>query len=163
MELVGPAAGQALVNQAIKYRHLKQFLVTLRVTLLPTLLMPETKKNPRSWLMLLRKASKTCSILAASLTAAVPPPRQQQQQQGPPAGPSIIQSSPLPRPGAVWLPAPGPQALPVPMKCSETVFPGRVSPHSLTLCRVRGTDLSRISFTVQCRDVPSKTQRVNTV
>lgn len=45
LELVGPAAGQALVNQAIKYRHLKQFLVTLRVTLLPTLLMPETKKT----------------------------------------------------------------------------------------------------------------------
>lgn len=55
LESVGPAAGQVLVNQPIKHRQLKEFPVALRVTLLPTLLMPETKK-PTSWLMLLRKA-----------------------------------------------------------------------------------------------------------
>lgn len=87
----------------------------------------------------------------------------QQQQPGSPAGAPVTQSSPPPRPGAVWLPAPGPQALPVPMKCSESVFPERISPYSVTLCCLHGTDLSGISFTVQCGDVPSKTQRVNTV
>lgn len=45
LELVGPAAGQVLVNQVIKQRQLKQFLVALSITLSLTLLMPETKKT----------------------------------------------------------------------------------------------------------------------
>lgn len=107
------------------------------------------------------KTSKMCFILAASLTSAMLS-FLQQQQQGSHAGlplfralffPGQEQSGPQP-----WL-----QVLPVLMKWSETTFPEWISPHSLTLSCVDGTHLSGRSFIVQCRDVPSKTQRVNAV
>lgn len=148
------------VNQVIKHRQVKQLVAALRVSLLPTLLMPETEKN-LSWLMLLRKASKMCFILVPSslLTCLHPSSSNSkvpmQVSHYPELSSSQARSSLAPSP---WL-----QVLPVLMKWSKPTFSEWVSPHSVTLSNVHGTHLSGRSFTVQCRDMPSKTQRVNAV
>lgn len=101
----GFCSREVLVNQVIKHRQVKQRVAALRVTLLPTLLMPETKKNPEL-ADTSEKGTKDvlhpCS-LPHSCHAFVSPAATARF----PCRSPTIQSSLLPRPGAAWLPAPG--------------------------------------------------------
>lgn len=115
------------------------------------------RKHP-SWLMLLRKTSRMFFIPASPFTPAMPLSLQQQQQQS--SHYSELSSS---QAGSSLAPSPWLQVLPVLVQWSEPTFPEWLSPHSVTLSPVHGTHLSGSSFTVQCTDLPSETQRVNAV
>lgn len=128
----GFCSRKVLVNQVIKHRQVKQFVAALRVTLLPTLLMPETKKT-LSWLILLRKASKMCFILAASLIPAMPSFLQQQQQGS---------HADLPLSRALFFPGqeqPGSQPLAAGFACADEMI---------------WANISRVNISTQCYSEP---------
>lgn len=104
--LVGPAAGQDLVNQVIMHRQLKQFLVSLRVTLLSLLLMPGTIKTWPGWCCWGSGMLHPCS-LPHCCHASIPPAATARVPCMLPGVNPVTKSSHPPKPGAVWLSAHG--------------------------------------------------------